>query len=170
MNVSIHPAAVERAMSAAQQLLASLGDDADEVLRRDLLDGETDALEIVRRLVRVALEAEALSHAAQARINALDARRGRFEAQAEAARSTARDMLEVLEVPKLVAEDFTVSVRRLPPKVLVPEPERLAAKFWRETVNRNPDKTLIAAALADGREVPGAVLGNGGLSLTIRTK
>lgn len=171
MNAPVHPAAIERAMSAAMSLIQSLGDDAeDEILKHDMLEGSTDALEIVRRLIRVALEAEAMSHAAQARINDLDARRSRFEAQAEAARNTARDMLEALDLRKLVSEDFTVSLKALPPKVIAPEPEKLADEFVRVVTTRTADKPLIKAAIDAGRTVEHATLSNGGVTIQIRTR
>jgi hypothetical protein len=111
-----------------------------------------------------------MSHAAQARINDLDARRGRFEAQAEAARNTARDMLEALEVKRLVSEDFTVSLKALPPKVVAPEPEKLADEFVRVTVSRTADKPLIKAAFDAGRTVEHAYLTNGGVTIQVRTR
>lgn len=171
MTAVPHPAAVERAMSAAMSLIQSLGDDAeDEILKLDLLEGETDALQIVRRLIRVALEAEAMVEAVEGRVRDLHARAVRFAAQAERARNTARDMLEALEVKRLVEPDFTVSLRATPPKVLVPEPDKLPDEFWRICTSRNPDRPLIKAAFDAKREVPGAVLSNGGASLQIRTK
>jgi hypothetical protein len=171
MNAPVHPAAVERAMSAAMSLIASLGDDAeDEILKMDVLQGETDALEIVRKLIRVALEAEAMVEAVEARTADLNVRAARFAAQAERARNTARDMLEALEVKRLVSEDFTVSLKALPPKVIAPEPEKLADEFVRVVTTRTADKPLIKAAIDAGRTVEHATLSNGGVSIQIRTR
>jgi len=157
-------------MSAAMSLIASLGDDGDEVLVRDTIEGETDALEIVRKLIRAALEAESMAEAVESRVHDLNVRRGRFEAQAEAARNTARDMLEALEVKRLVSEDFTVSLKALPPKVIAPEPEKLADEFVRVVTTRTADKPLIKAAIDAGRTVEHATLSNGGVTIQIRTR
>jgi hypothetical protein len=158
-------------MSAAMSLIASLGDDAeDEILKMDVLQGETDALEIVRKLIRVALEAEAMVEAVEARTADLNVRAARFAAQAERARNTVRDMLEALEIRRLVEPDFTVSLKASPPKVLVLEPDKLPDEFWRIQTTRSPDKPLIKAAIDAGRAVEGATLSNGGLSLSVRTK
>lgn len=171
MNTSVHPAAVERAMSAAMSLLASMSDDAeDEILKLDMLEGETDALEIVRHLVRVALDAQSMAAAAKARIDDLEARRDRFEIRANSARETVQAMLEALDIRKLQEPDFTVSLRPTPPKVLVPEPDKLPDEFWRVTTSRTVDKPLVMAALNSKRDVPGATLSNGGVSLQVRTK
>src|SRR3954463_5757409 len=130
MNALPHPAAVERAMSAAMSLIASLGDDAeDEVLKADMLEGETDALEIVRRLVRAALDAESMAAAANERIGDIIVRRDRFKQRAESARETVKQMLDALNIPKMQDPEFTVSLRAGPPKVIVTEPEKLAEEF-----------------------------------------
>lgn len=173
--MSVHPAAVERAMSAAQQLIASLGDGADddladEALKLDMLEAETDVLEVVKALIRAALDAESMAEAVERRIHDLNARAARFTVRANSARETVRQMLEALDVKRLVSEDFTVSLKASPPKVLVPEPNDLPEEYWRVVTTRAPDKPLIKSALDAGHKVPGAVLSNGGASLQIRTK
>jgi hypothetical protein len=156
-------------MSAAMSLIASLDISHDDEVLLSTLEGETDVLEVVKRLIRAALDAESMAAAANERIGDIIVRRDRFKQRAESARETARQMLEALEVPKLVSEDFTVSLRAGPPKVIVTEPEKLADEFVRVTVTRSPDKPLIKAAFDAGREVEGAVLSNGGVSLNALT-
>jgi hypothetical protein len=169
MNASVHPAAIERAMSIAQQLLSELGPDAeDEILKMDMLEGSSDALEVARRLVRISLDAQALADAAKARMQDLATRHDRFRAQADRARTTVKEMLDVLEIPKLLSEDFTVSLRAGPPKLLITDEQKLAEEFWR--VSRSPDRPLIKAALDAGRRVEGAVLSNSEPILTVRTR
>jgi hypothetical protein len=171
MNAVPHPAAVERAMSAAMSLIASLGDDAEDTLKLDMLEGETDALEIVRRLIRAALDAESMAEAAKRRVNDLEARRDRFYQRAEQARETVKQMLDALGVNRVVDSEFTVSLKMGPPKVLVTEPEKLADEFWRIQTTRTVDKPLVKAAIDAGRAVEGAVLSNGGQPvLQVRTK
>jgi hypothetical protein len=169
MNASPHPAAIERAMSAAMSLIASLGDDAeDEAIRESALDGETDALEVARRLIRAALDLEAMAKAAKSRMDDLAARHDRFAARADSARETAKAMLDALGVNRLQSEDFTVSLKMGPPKVIVTDEQLLADEFMR--VKKTPDKPLIAAALDAGRDVIGAVKSNGSVVLQIRTR
>jgi hypothetical protein len=168
--------AVAKAMSAAGSVRSKLmaidpayTDDND--LLADTLDGETDALEVVRRLVRYSLEQRSLADAADARARDIKLRQARFEAREQATRAVATDMLDALGVHRVQAEDFTVSLKLAPPKVNVLEPEKLGDEFVRVTVTRSPDKPLILAALNAGREVEGAVLSNGGQPvLQVRTK
>ena len=65
---------IEQAMSAAMQIRAMLGDTEDEKLLADTIDGETDVLEILDRLVEQALADEALVEGARERIKRLEAR------------------------------------------------------------------------------------------------
>jgi hypothetical protein len=166
---------VAKAMAAAGTVRARLmaidpayTDDND--LLADTLDGETDALEVVRRLVRYSLEQRSLADAAEARARDIKLRQARFEAREQAARSVALDMLDALGVHRVEAEDLSVSLKLGPPKVLVTEPEKLPDEFVRVVTTRNPDKLLILAALDAGREVPGAVKSNGSLVLQVRTR
>jgi hypothetical protein len=156
-------------MSAAMSLIASLGDDAeDQAIRESALDGETDALEVARRLIRAALDLEAMAEAAERREADLRVRRARFAARAGEARETAKQMLDALGVNRLQSEDFTVSLKLGPPKVIVTDPDALPAEFVRTV--RSPDKTAIKAALDAGRGVPGALTSNGSLVLAVRTR
>src|SRR4051812_38870162 len=155
MNAVPHPAAVERAMSAAMSLIASLDIDRDDEVLLSTLEGETDVLEVVKRLIRAALDAESMAAAANERIGDLIVRRDRFKQRAESARETARQMLDALNIPKMQDPEFTVSLRAGPPKVIVTEPEKLAEEFVRVVITRSPDKPLILAAINAGRAVEG---------------
>jgi hypothetical protein len=168
MNAVPSAFAIERAMSAAQSLIASLGDDAeDEAIRESALDGETDALEVARRLIRVALDFEAMEKAAKARVDDLINRADRFAARAQAARETVKQMLDALNLSKLTDPEFTVSLRTGPPKVIVTDEQQLPAELFR--VRRSPDLTAIGRAL-DAGPVNGATRSNGSLVLSVRTK
>jgi hypothetical protein len=168
MNAVPHPAAVERAMSAAMSLIQSLGDDAeDEAILMSSLEGETDVIEVARRLIRAALDLEAMEKAASARVDDLNARANRFAARAQAARETVKQMLDALNLSKLTDPEFTVSLRTGPPKVIVTDEQQLPAELFR--VRRSPDLTAIGRAL-DAGPVNGATRSNGSLVLSVRTK
>lgn len=170
------PYRVEAAMSAAMQLRDRLLEQDPTMLEDtnaliDTLDGETDALEIVRRLVRYSMEQQSLADAAEARVRALEARQARFEQRVAAARITARDMLEALGIAKVTAEDFTVSVRPGKPTVQIVEPERIPEEFVRVVTTRTVDKPLVKAALDRGETVEGACWSNGAQPvLSVRSK
>jgi len=164
-----HPAAVDRAMSAAQQLLASLGDDGeDEVLRTDVLEAETDVIAVIKFLIRSALEAESMERAAKARVDDLINRADRFAARAHSARETVKQMLDALGVNRIQDPEFGVFLRVAPPKVLITDENLLEDEFVR--IKKTPDRVAIGKALEAGRQVSGAALSNGGLVLSVRTR
>ena len=175
MSGSAPPSAyrIEQAMSIAdgvrRRLLADDPDLADdETALRDMLDGETDVYDLVRRMVRFSLDAASLAEAAASRADALAARRDRFKRRAESARAAAFGMLDALGNSKLADPEFTVSISPGKPGVIVTDEQALAAEFVR--VSRSPDKTAIAAALKAGQVVAGAEMANGSPVLTIRSK
>ena len=161
---------VEQAMACAASFSAALRqeigeDDHDRLLLA--LDSETDAIDLLRRVVRASLEADAQADAADARIRDLTARRERFRARKEAARGLAFAMLDALGLSRLDDPEFTVSIGKSRQKVVVTDEATLPEAFWR--VSRAPDMATVNAALKVG-PVPGVEMANGMPSLTIRTK
>lgn len=164
--------AIEQAMSIAdavrRRLLADDPDLADdERALRDMLDGETDVFDLVRRLIRFSLDAASLAEAAAARADKLTARRDRFKRRAESARAAAFGMMDALGERALSDAEFTVSIAQGKPGVIITDEAALPHDFVR--VTRSPDKTAIAAALKAKTPVPGAEITNGPPTLVVRT-
>lgn len=165
---------IEQAMAAAGTVISALvlDDPAnadDHRLIADMIEGETDAVNVVRALIRYSIEAQSLADAAKERVEALRVRKDRFERRVETARSAALSMLEALNWRETLEEpDFTVSLKQAPSKILVTDPDDLDDEFVR--IKREPNKTAIGKALDGGREVKGAVRSNGGTVLSVRTK
>lgn len=168
------PYQIQQAMSIAAAVKARLvADDPDAAedhrLLADMIDGESDALDIVRALIRHSIEVQSLADAAKARVDDLRARKERFERRVETARNTAFAMLEALEWRDKIEEpDFTAAIGKGRMSVRITDETALPSHLIR--VKREPDKTAIAAALKDGDVVPGAELSNGSAVLTVRTK
>ena len=168
------PYRLEQAMSALlsvrQRLLEEDPDIAhDERLLADMLEGETgDAMEVLHRILRASVRADALANAAHAMADDMEARADRFRARREALRGAAFAALDALGLSKLELPDMTVSVKRGQPRVVVTDEEALPEAMIR--VTRSPDKSLIGAALKAGNTVAGAELSNGLPSLQVRTK
>lgn len=165
---------VNAAMSVAEAVRASVIADNPEVaddqrLLADLIDGETEALDIVRALIRYSLEAQMMADALSARLADLRTRKDRFERQLAMARNTAAAMLEALEWREPVVEpDFTATLGRGRVSVLITDVNALPDRLVR--IKREPDKTAIGVELKDGEIVPGAELSNGGSVLAVRTR
>jgi hypothetical protein len=150
-----HPAAIERAVSEAMQLLAELPED-DAKLIADSLEGETRFFAVLDSLAEAALADARLVEAARERIK-------RIETRAERHRDIIRRMLEVAEMRKAERPLFTASIAYRT-KALVTNADALPEHLTR----RSPDMIAIAKALKDGA-VPGAEISNATPTLTLRT-
>ena len=152
-----HGAAIERAMSAAMEAISALPDDGDNVLLLNTIEGESDVLEVLDRVVEAAIADKKLAELARERAK-------RIEARADRARGVALQIIEALGVSPLERGVYTASISHhreigTLDETLLPD----------EFIRRAPDKVAIAKALRAGQEVAGASLGNNAPRLIIRT-
>lgn len=140
----------------------------DEAALVDTLDGETEALDVVRSLIRSGREDEATAEAVRTIRQDNMSREERFRNRADRKKQAALALMQAIGVRKVEAPDFTASITANPPKVVILDeaalPRSLGTESW------SPDKRAIGAELIAGRDVPGAVLTNGGETLTRRFK
>jgi hypothetical protein len=73
------------------------------------------------------------------------------------------------EIKKLVEPDFTVSLRALRPPLVVVDEDQVPEAFWKPQTPKL-DRQGLAIVLSTGQEVPGAVLGNAAMTISVRTK
>lgn len=161
---------VGQALTAAMTLINQLeaeDPDTDEEALREAIENETDALDILRRVIRVYLEANAFEDVFKARIAALETRQKRFRRRAEVAKLTAFTIMEAIQQPKFVDPEFTASIASGRKSVVVTDETKLAEAFIK--VEKTPMKAAIAEALKEG-PVPGAEWSNPMPTLTIRSK
>jgi hypothetical protein len=144
-------------MSAALQIKAELPPDNDTALLLGMIEGETDALELMDRLAEAAIADKALADKASERA-------ARLKERAEGHREVIRRMLEALEISKLERALYTASISHIRKPIVTDEAE-LPEAF----IRRSPDLTLIGKALRAGGSVAGAELSNDRPSLTLRT-
>jgi hypothetical protein len=70
---------------------------------------------------------------------------------------------------KLEQPDFTASLRAVPPGLVVGDESLIPADYWKPQPAKL-DKRGLLTALNAGTSVPGVSLGNGGTTLSVRTK
>lgn len=140
----------------------------DEETLADTLEGATDLNEVVAAVVRAALDDEALAAGLKGRIEALEARHKRLSERARARRRLARDAMVEVDLKRVTAPDFTVTVRRGAPQLTVTDEGAIPEIYW---VPRDPrlDRQRLRADLAHGKSVAGALLGNPAPTLSVRT-
>jgi hypothetical protein len=145
------------------------GDDEDLIL--DTLEGETDAMEAVSRLLRWMNERQATAQSLKTLEADYAARRKRFEEAVKSARGALARFMDETGLTKIERPEATLSMRQGSPSVIYPadlDPETLPEKFRRWTCEA--DKAAIKDAMLAGEEVPGLTLSNGGTSLAVRVK
>jgi hypothetical protein len=165
---------MEQAMSALTAARARLlAEDPtiadDDVLMHDMLDGEAnDALPVLHRMLRAAVEADRLAKDAEAWVKDVKAREARYKRRSEAFRAMAFAAMDALELRRIEAGDLTASIVQPRPGVRVTDETALPAEFLR--TRTEPDKTAIKAAIEAGQIVPGAETSNGLPTIQIRTR
>lgn len=143
----------------------------DEDLIADAIEGETDAMEAVSRLLR--WMAEKQSHAAILGdlVSNYGTRKKRYEEAVKSARGALARFMDETGLTRIERPEATLSMRQGSPTVIYPadlDPESLPEQFRRWTCDA--DKAAIKEAMLAGEEVPGLTLSNGETSLTVRVK
>lgn len=154
------------ASQVAAQLIAAGIDETDPDFA-ELMASETDILERLRRILRAARHTEAQSEALAGIVKDNRERKARLDNKAERLRGVVLQAMGELGLKKLDGPDLTATVGAGKPKVVITDEAALpddACIFKRE-----PSKTAIAAALAEG-PVNGAEWSNPVPVLTVRTR
>lgn len=143
-------------------------DPDDESLLADMIEGETDAFEVLDKLLE--REAELIGYVTgnKARKQDIDARNARFEAQKAACRNAMGKVLEAIGVKKSERPEGTISVARVAPKVLGDNVDGLPDHLVK--TERKADKAAIKSALQSGADVPGWSMSNGGETIKVARK
>ena len=143
--------------------------DLDERTLADTIEGLTDLHEIVTAVVRSALEDEALATGLKSRVGEMQGRLERLEDRASKRRQIARDVMTEIDLKKIVAPDFTVSVRPGSPALLVVNETAIPASFF-EPREPRLNRSALLAELKAGVPVAGVELSNSPPVLSVRTK
>lgn len=143
--------------------------DLDEETLVDTLEGATDLKEMLAGIARAYLEDRCMVSALKQRLEAMRDRLGRLENTASRKRDLITEVMEKAELQKLTEPDFTLSMREVPPSVQVVEEAEVPEQYWKPQPAKL-DRQALLAALKQGQAVPGALLSNGGRTVSLRTK
>jgi len=139
----------------------------DDVLRADMIEGETDAIDFLRQVERKRQEAACMAGAIASNIAEQGLRQARYVRREQVMRELEFKVLQAADLKKAELPEATLSVRAGVPKVIVTDEVALPEQLFR--VTRSPDKAAIKEWLAKG-PVPGAEMSNSEPVLSIRTK
>lgn len=142
------------------------GEDLDERTLLDTLEGQTELHEALLAVHEHMLDNEALADGISLQVEKMKARASRLKRTNETLRNVILMAMETAGIKTITGPLATLSVRDLPPAVTVTDEALIPSHFF---VLQPPklDKTALKTALGT-EDVPGAVLGNGGVSPTIR--
>jgi hypothetical protein len=141
----------------------------DEQTLADTVEGLTDLHEIVTAIIRSALADEALVTGLKGRIAEMEGRLGRLQDRAAKRRRLAKDVMVELELKKITAPDFSVSIRPGLPSLMVIDETAVPSIYWQPSAPRLKRQELLSE-LKDGAQVEGVALSNPEPVLSVRTK
>ena len=155
-----------RAAEALRDTLSKMpGMDEDTV--RDTIEGETGLHEAIAGAVALLTDTEVMMEGLQAKIAQLDGRLKRYEDRSDFLRAAIEQAMVIGSLRKLELPECTLSLGNRAPGLVITDEAKIPAAFWKQP-DPVVDKKALKEALKAKQEVPGATLGNGSVSLTIR--
>ncbi len=143
--------------------------DADEETLMDTLEGMTSLTDSLAELLRSSQEDQSLASALRSRMSDMQERCGRFEERARKKRELVCTVMEEADLKKLMEPDFTVSLRPSRAPLMIIDEAAIPGDYWRPQPAKL-DRVGLISALSNGRDIPGAVLGNPPMTISVRTK
>jgi hypothetical protein len=175
--LSLSPRQQEQAASMIRQFRERLlGEDSDIAddpdLWRDTLDGETDAVDLIRSLIRASIDADLLAEAIRKRQAEIAGRAERAERRKQAFRVAAMGLMDLAGITRLPEPDFTARIQAGQQSLGQIDIDALPSDYVdvEVTVTRRPLKDRITAALKAGQTIPGAQLRTGAPFIVISPK
>jgi hypothetical protein len=141
----------------------------DEQTLADTVEGLTDVHEIITAIIRAALSDEALATGLKMRIAEMEGRLNRLRDRSSKRRQVVKEVMLELDLKKIPAPDFTVSIRPGTPALLVLDEAVVPSIYWEPREPRLNRQELLNE-LKDGAEVAGVTLSNPEPVLSVRTK
>jgi Siphovirus Gp157 len=141
----------------------------DEQTLADTVEGLTDLHEILIAIIRSALSDEALATGLKGRIAEMQDRLDRLQDRASKRRQIAKDVMVELNLKKIIAPDFSVSIRPGMPSLMLIDEAAVPSIYWQPGAPRLKREELLAA-LKEGSEIEGVALSNPEPVLSIRVQ
>jgi hypothetical protein len=141
----------------------------DEQTLADTVEGLTDLHEILAAVLRAALADEAMATGLKCRISDMQGRLDRLEDRASKRRQIAKDVMVELDLKKVIAPDFTASIRPGMPALVVLDEDAVPKTYW-EPGEPRLRRQVLASDLKGGAEVTGATLSNPEPVLSVRVR
>ena len=157
---------------AIRERILSQDPQIDEQTLADTVEGLTDLHEIIAAIIRAALADEALATGLKGRIAEMQDRLERLQECAAKRRQIAKDVMVELDLKKITAPDFTVSIRPGMPALLVLDEAAVPSIYWEPREPREPrlNRQELLSDLKGGVDINGVALSNPEPVLSVRPK
>ena len=159
---------VQRYVLLRQRLIETFPRIDDETLH-DTLEGITTLEELIAETVRSALVDEFFKAGLTKRLEDMRERASRLEQRAAKKRQWALEAMSEAGLRKLEQADFTASIRKGTPALIVEAEGEIPPDYW---VPQPPrlSRQAVLRDLKQGTEIPGVYLSNAKPNLSVRTK
>ena len=157
------------AYQAIRNRIRSEDPSIDEQTLADTVEGLTDLHEILAAVTRSALADEALADGLMGRMNEMQERLDRLQDRASKRSDMVREVMLQLDLKKLLAPDFTISLRSGLPALQVLDEAAVPSVYWQPGPPRLNRQALLAE-LKDGSEIQGVALSNPEPVLSVRVR
>ncbi len=152
-----------------RERLAAQFPEADEETLLDTLEGMTELHEMIAAVVRARLDDLTLVAALKSRISDMQERLSRIEHRAETIKDVVVTVMDRAGINRIAEADFTLSLRPTSPPLEITNEGLIPEEFWKPQAPRL-DRAGLIKTLKDGNSVSGALLGNGGLTISVRSR
>ena len=152
-----------------RQQLSEQFPDADEETLLDTLEGLTNLNDMLAAVVRSQLDDASLAQALRGRMDHMQERLARIKTRADKKKELITTVMERANLKKITESDFTLSLRSTPRPLVVVDENEIPERFWNPQPAKLDRRGLIEALKAD-QTIEGAILGNGGMSISVRTR
>ena len=152
-----------------RERIIALEADIDEATLADTLEGTTDIHEVLAAIVRSALYDEALADGLKVHIGKLQDRLQRLAERGGERRRIARDAMIEVEIKKVAAPDFTLSLRPGSPSLVVVDELEVPTDYW-EVREPRLNRASALSDLKNGVAIPGLQLSNPEPVLSVRVR
>jgi hypothetical protein len=141
----------------------------DDQTLADTVEGLTDLHDIITAIVRSALTDEALADGLKQRVSEMQDRLDRLRDRASKRRQIAKDVMLDLDIKKITAPDFSVSVRPGLASLQVLDEAVVPSIYWQPSAPRLKRQELLSD-LKTGAAIEGVALSNPEPILSVRVK
>ena len=157
------------AYQALRERIRSQDPSIDNQTLAEAVEQLTDVNEILTAVIRSALSDEALASGLKVRIGEMEERLERLQNRASKRRQIAKDAMLELDIQKIAAPDFSVSIRPGPPALQVLDEAAVPSIYWQPSARRLKRQELLSE-LKTGTEIEGVALSNPEPILSVRVK